>query len=426
MRNNSLLFVASIALLVMPLMVGAAYDDAQFDGAGDTALITLSIGTYTVIGAVESVEVSTDSFILTLVANSSINIYSSARHTFGVTNPDDAVVTFTCEASQSRLRVVANGSHTVTVTPSGTACGSSGSNSGGGGGGGGSPPPSTPTPAPMAVTTTTATTTVTSTTPPPTPTPAPTPTPSPTPTPTPSPSPTAQSPSFFRDLELGATGEDVRDLQKFLNGKGFKITEEGPGSPGNETTKFGSLTKKALAAFQAANGISPASGYFGPRTRTAIESAPAPTTPSPSPVAPSPSPSSPAVMLDRDLTKGMSGNDVRQLQIWLNSDPDTRITESGAGSPGNETDLFGGLTVAAVKKFQAKYGISQVGKVGPATRAKLTELFGGANSPAPAPSPTPTATPPSASTEPTTADLQAQLANLLLIFQALQQQAAGQ
>jgi len=39
------------------------------------------------------------------------------------------------------------------------------------------------------------------------------------------------------------TGDDVKKLQEFLNTNGFKLADSGPGSPGNETTFFGSLTR---------------------------------------------------------------------------------------------------------------------------------------------------------------------------------------
>ena len=77
---------------------------------------------------------------------------------------------------------------------------------------------------------------------------------------------------FTRDLELGMKGEDVRALQKYLNGKGYLITNIDAGSPGQETTMFGALTQKALATFQSAKGISPSAGYFGPKTRAFIAS----------------------------------------------------------------------------------------------------------------------------------------------------------
>jgi len=73
--------------------------------------------------------------------------------------------------------------------------------------------------------------------------------------------------SFDTNLGYGNSGSDVLPLQQFLNSHGFTIAESGPGSPGNESDYFGSLTRAALAEFQAANGITPSAGYFGPLTR---------------------------------------------------------------------------------------------------------------------------------------------------------------
>lgn len=76
--------------------------------------------------------------------------------------------------------------------------------------------------------------------------------------------------AFMRDLSLNMKGEDVRALQRMLNAKGFKVTASGAGSPGNETALFGSATKAALIKYQKANGIKPAIGFFGPKTRASI------------------------------------------------------------------------------------------------------------------------------------------------------------
>src|SRR3989344_3580512 len=84
------------------------------------------------------------------------------------------------------------------------------------------------------------------------------------------------------------------------------------------------------------------------------------------------------------LTPGKVNTSVKTLQQMLNSDPDTRIAATRPGSPGKETTMFGSLTQAAVKKFQAKYNIvssgtpstTGYGTVGPKTRAKLNQLFG--------------------------------------------------
>lgn len=77
--------------------------------------------------------------------------------------------------------------------------------------------------------------------------------------------------AFTRDLTVGSTGSDVRALQQYLNSHGHPIAATGPGSTGRETTMFGALTRAALAALQQAASITPALGYFGPKTRAYIE-----------------------------------------------------------------------------------------------------------------------------------------------------------
>lgn len=77
--------------------------------------------------------------------------------------------------------------------------------------------------------------------------------------------------AFTRDLFLGETGEDVRQLQMYLNAHNCPVAAFGPGSKGNETTYFGTLTEKALAVFQRTNEINPAKGYFGPITKIFIK-----------------------------------------------------------------------------------------------------------------------------------------------------------
>lgn len=76
----------------------------------------------------------------------------------------------------------------------------------------------------------------------------------------------AVSCNFTRDLEVGSQGEDVRCLQKYLNGAGFTVAVSGPGAPGGETSIFREQTAKAVQKWQAANGLSN-SGFFGPLSR---------------------------------------------------------------------------------------------------------------------------------------------------------------
>ncbi len=69
--------------------------------------------------------------------------------------------------------------------------------------------------------------------------------------------------NFTRALSVGSIGYDVLCLQQYLNASGFIITLSGSGSPGHETNYFGNATANAIIKWQTANGISPASGYFG-------------------------------------------------------------------------------------------------------------------------------------------------------------------
>ncbi len=72
--------------------------------------------------------------------------------------------------------------------------------------------------------------------------------------------------SFTRNLTIGSTGADVKNLQVFLNDNGYTIASSGPGSLGKESTYFGVKTQEALAKWQKANGL-PATGFFGGLTR---------------------------------------------------------------------------------------------------------------------------------------------------------------
>jgi hypothetical protein len=79
--------------------------------------------------------------------------------------------------------------------------------------------------------------------------------------------------NFVNNLFLKSPrSESVRQLQIFLNNNGFTVANSGNGSPGNESNYFGPFTRTALAKFQLAVGIKPSNGYFGPITRSYINS----------------------------------------------------------------------------------------------------------------------------------------------------------
>lgn len=78
-------------------------------------------------------------------------------------------------------------------------------------------------------------------------------------------------------LRFGMSHPEVITLQKILNRNGYVITNEGPGSPGNETTLFGNFTRAAVRKFQCDQRIvcegdeyTAAYGVVGPRTRDTL------------------------------------------------------------------------------------------------------------------------------------------------------------
>ncbi len=95
-----------------------------------------------------------------------------------------------------------------------------------------------------------------------------------------------------------------------------------------------------------------------------------------------------SVQFTSDLKLNTRSNEVFLLQKALNSDTQTRVSEEGAGSPGQETDFFGEKTKNAVIRFQEKYA-SQIleplnlstgtGVVGARTRSVLNSQFGGSS-----------------------------------------------
>ena len=188
---------------------------------------------------------------------------------------------------------------------------------------------------------------------------------------------------FAVSLRQGSRGPDVKRLQTLLDVE--------------PTGYFGIATRAALEAFQVQYGIASHGGAgfgaFGPKTRATIEdvfgsqhsqNTAAGVSARVSTGAAAAAPVSGEFL--HALDRGSTNKDVKLLQIVLNADTDTRVAESGAGSPGNETMYFGVATRRAVQKFQEKYGLAKPGNpafgfVGSKTRAQLNALLAAMNAP---------------------------------------------
>jgi peptidoglycan hydrolase-like protein with peptidoglycan-binding domain len=177
-----------------------------------------------------------------------------------------------------------------------------------------------------------------------------------------------------RVLKSGMKGEDVRDWQKQLQRDGFAEVKA--------DASFGPLTVGATKTWQSQRGLSP-DGVVGPNTRAAIGLPPAtaPSSPS-SPSSPAPEvtisvPGLPSVTLPiptvtpatpplevpatRMLKEGLRGEDVKAWQLELRRAGYSQVAADG---------VFGPVSTAATKAWQAERGLSPDGVVGPNTRAK--------------------------------------------------------
>ncbi|OGG47481.1 hypothetical protein A2761_00335 [Candidatus Kaiserbacteria bacterium RIFCSPHIGHO2_01_FULL_51_33] len=99
--------------------------------------------------------------------------------------------------------------------------------------------------------------------------------------------PTSGTPSssaactFTRSLTIGSSGADVTCLQTYLESMGHFTFAGAKGY-------FGSITQAAVAKWQAANGVSPAAGYFGPLSQAKYSAVVATTPTTPGPTTPAP------------------------------------------------------------------------------------------------------------------------------------------
>jgi peptidoglycan hydrolase-like protein with peptidoglycan-binding domain len=102
-------------------------------------------------------------------------------------------------------------------------------------------------------------------------------------------------------------------------------------------------------------------------------------------------PSTGAQPFTRNLSLYDQGPDVLALQQFLNAQ-EFPVTQSGPGSPGNETSFFGLATYYALVKYQAANGLPATGYFGPETRAFIANISAATSSGAGSSSQTPNAT----------------------------------
>ena len=163
----------------------------------------------------------------------------------------------------------------------------------------------------------------------------------------------------YATLKYGSRGDRVSILQKALNDLGFNA--------GTVDGNFGLGTQKAVTSFQKSAGLTQ-DGLAGRSTLTALEKAvsggtvvtPAPDNPTPTP-APTPD-NNGWVIPNRTLRKGYTGDDVKSVQ--------SRLQELGYYT-GSLDGNYGSGTMAAVKAFQGRNGLTQDGIAGSGTFGKL-------------------------------------------------------
>ena len=358
---------ALLSFLITPALAFAALDVTMSESS------VISVGGYNLVVSgtanFDSIEVGASSFSIQLSAGSTFTVASADRKAFTV-SPTQYTTGQTCNASQSLVTVAmtAGGTATtVTITPSSDTCAGA-SGSGGGGGGASTRTVTSSSSSAASATASSASTASVIIAASPASTVA-----------SPSSAARAVSPVFNKNLSRGSKGEDVSNLQRLLAQDKTVYPE------GLVTGVFGPMTEKAVKKFQAKYGL-PQVGIVGPATREILQIV---ASVSPSAAVETPSQSSPATTqsassvpssvsagtINKRLVKGMKNDQVSTLQNWLSQDKDIYPDAIVSG-------YFGSLTEKAVQKFQEKYGIAAPGEegygaVGPKTRAKLSEIFGG-------------------------------------------------
>lgn len=184
---------------------------------------------------------------------------------------------------------------------------------------------------------------------------------------------TPSAPPVNSELAFGETNDKIIELQKFLIASASGEASARLARTG-ATGYFGSLTQAALIEYQRASELKP-TGVIDDATYLLVfalgrEDDSSETEPEQEMAATSTA----SFSFTRDLEFGMKGEDVRALQVFLNSNG-FPVAQSGDGSKGLETNYFGPATRAAVSALQKAHNIAPTaGYFGPKTRAVVAAM----------------------------------------------------
>ncbi len=157
--------------------------------------------------------------------------------------------------------------------------------------------------------------------------------------------PTTPTTPVSNNLQIGASGAKVAQLQRDLSKLGYPLKDDGA---------FGPKTDAAVRKFQRDHNLT-ADGIVGPKTHAAIEKAKN-NTALPVPTA--------------LLKKGSRGAQVKELQNAL-----VRLGFMTKAQMNTGAGIFGPRTDAAVRAFQSSKNLAADGIYGPKTRAALTNAL---------------------------------------------------
>lgn len=166
----------------------------------------------------------------------------------------------------------------------------------------------------------------------------------------------AVSPAYpGRLIRQGSSGSEVARVQSYLNALASSV----PGAGGVAVDGiFGAATRRAVQTFQRSVDL-PADGVVGPETWNALIGAY-------NRIFGGSADTNPGIA----LRQGSQSQDVAQMQRHLNGigGTYTAVNQSPADS------RFGAGTAAAVRRFQAQFGLSPDGIIGPATWAAIVRV----------------------------------------------------